>query len=217
MFERYTQTARRVIFSSRYIAGRVGSSEIETEHILLGLLRDDKGLARRFLGSPWAAEEVWKVVEQLKPVRPKMSVPKEIPLTTESKRVLDFAFEEAELASNKHVGSEHLLLGLLREEKSLAVRILSDRGIDLASIRGDLVRMPHDDSASENFVRESALLPQDVIELQTRIKSIMTNIYDAIAENDFAKARSFSDEEGKDRDRLFLLYRKYGLNNWLFD
>src|SRR6202030_4561248 len=55
MFERYTQKARRVIFGAVYMARRVGSPMVETEHLLLGLLREDKVLARRFLGSPWAA------------------------------------------------------------------------------------------------------------------------------------------------------------------
>jgi ATP-dependent Clp protease ATP-binding subunit ClpC len=69
MFERYTEAARRVIFSARYMADQVGSPKIETEHVLLGLLRTDKSLARRFLGSPWAAEDVWRNIEQKKAIR----------------------------------------------------------------------------------------------------------------------------------------------------
>jgi len=64
MFERYTEPSRHVIFYSRYIASQAGSPEIETEHLLLGLLRTDMVLARRFLGSPWAAEEIWQEVER---------------------------------------------------------------------------------------------------------------------------------------------------------
>jgi hypothetical protein len=69
MFERYTETARRVIFYSRYFANQGGSAEIETEHLLLGLLRADMGLANRFLGSPWAADPIWRKIEQSKPIR----------------------------------------------------------------------------------------------------------------------------------------------------
>ena len=69
MFERYTEPARRVIFFSRYMAVQTGSPEIETEHLLLGLLRADMVLARRFLGSPWAAEEIWREIERKKPAR----------------------------------------------------------------------------------------------------------------------------------------------------
>jgi len=152
MFERYSETARRAIHSSRYMAGRVGSPEIETEHLLLGLLRTEKVLARRFLASPWAGEAVWRKIEQSKPVRETTPGPRELPLSNASKHVLAFAAEEADLLSNKHVCTEHLLLGLLREEKCLATEILHERGIRLASTREDLVRVPHHDSEKEKFV-----------------------------------------------------------------
>src|ERR1700758_2434618 len=135
MFERYTQAARRVIFWVRYVADQVGSPNIETEHLLLGLLRTDKSLARRFLGSPWAAEDVWRKIEQSKAIREKTPDPKELPLSNECKRVLSFAAKEADLHPNKRIGTEHLLLGVLREEKSFAARILCERGVDLISIR----------------------------------------------------------------------------------
>jgi Clp amino terminal domain. len=64
VFECYTQSA---IFWARYMATEVGSQEIETQHLLMGLLRADRTLAKRFLGSPWAAETVWKKVEPRKP------------------------------------------------------------------------------------------------------------------------------------------------------
>jgi ATP-dependent Clp protease ATP-binding subunit ClpC len=216
MFERHSQTARRVIFAARYVAGRAGSPNIETEHILMGLLREDKSLARRFLGSPWAAQEVWEAVEQIKPVQ-SVRVLKEIPLTKESKQVLTFASEEADAVSHKHVCTEHLLLGLLREEQSLAAQILSGRGVRLASIRQELMKTPHDDLVAGNFVREQNSLPDEVIELQTRIKSIRTLLENAIGEHDFAKARALSDEEGEEHYKLFLLYRKHGRNDWLYD
>jgi ATP-dependent Clp protease ATP-binding subunit ClpC len=96
VFERYTQTARRVIFAARYVAGRVGSKEIDTEHLLLGSLSTDNSLARRFFGSPWAAEAICKRIEQRKPVRDKVVGPVEIPLSGAGKRVLRFAAEEAD-------------------------------------------------------------------------------------------------------------------------
>ncbi len=127
VFERYTENARRVIFFARYEASQVGSPIIETEHLLLGLLREDKGLAQRFLGSPWAAEEVWKRIHQSKPANKK--IPGDLPLSNECKRALNFSAEEADQLSNKHIGSEHLLLGLLREEKCLAAQILHEHGL----------------------------------------------------------------------------------------
>jgi len=217
MFERYTQKARRVIFGAVYVARRVGSPMLETEHLLLGLLREDKSLARRFLGSPWAAETVLKKIEQIKPAQEKISGSFEVPLSSESKRALAFAAEEADLFSSKSICTQHVLLGLLRERECLAAKTLSEGGMDLASIREELRRAPHDESATESFFRERGSLPEDVVELQTRIRSIKTRIEGAIATKDFSKAKSCSDEEAKERDKLYLLYRKYGLTDWIFE
>lgn len=217
MFERYTQAARNTIFGARYMASQVGSQEIETEHLLLGLLRTDKSLASRFLGSPWAAEAVWRKVEQTKTIHEKVPGPREIPLSNASKRALTFASEEANPLSNGRICTEHLLLGLLREEKCFAAEILSELGVDFASIREELSRIPHDDSKTNEFVRERAPLPQDVVELQTRIRSIKARLENAIAGHDFAQARMYSDEEAKERDRLILLYRQHGLLDWIYE
>jgi ATP-dependent Clp protease ATP-binding subunit ClpC len=217
MFERYTEKARRVIFAAVFMARRVGSPMIETEHLLLGLLREDKSLARRFLGSPWAAETVLKSIEKIKPAREKISGSFEVPLSSESKRVLAYAAEEADLLSSKSICTEHVLLGLLREEECLAAKTLSGDGVDLASTREALRLAPHDSSATENFIREPGPLPQEIVELQTRIKSINARMQEAIAANDFSKSQSCSDEEGKGRDKLYLLYRRYGLADWIFD
>ena len=152
MFERYTQPARRVIFVSHYMARRVGSPAIDTEHLLLGLLREDKGLARRFLGTPWAAETVWRRIEQVTPAREKTLGPVELPLSDASRHVLDFAALEANLLSTRLIGTEHLLLGLLRNEECLAAKILAERDVYLVETREELMRMPHDDSTTEKFV-----------------------------------------------------------------
>jgi ATP-dependent Clp protease ATP-binding subunit ClpC len=216
MFERVTERYRRVIFASVYVARRVGSPMIESEHLLLGLLREDKSLARRFLGSPWAAEAVLRKVEKIKPAREKISGSFELPLGAESKRVMLFAAEEADLFSSK-IRTEHILLGLLREEECLAAKILFESSVNLASTREELRRIPHEDSSGESFIRVIGTLPEDVVELRNRLSSIKARMEEAIALNDFSKAQSCSDEEGKERDKLYLLYRKYGLADWIFD
>jgi ATP-dependent Clp protease ATP-binding subunit ClpA len=156
-------------------------------------------------------------VEQSKPAREKTSGPMELPLSRASKQVLAAAAEEAGLLSSKRIGTEHLLLALLHEDKCFAAQILAERGVHLNSTREELMRIPHDDSAHETFVREPRALPEDVVELQTRVRSIKNRIEDAIANHDFTKAHEISEEEGKERDKLYLLYRKYGLNDWLYD
>ena len=117
MFERYTEKARRVIFFARYEASQFGSPYIETEHLLLGLLREDKALANRFLRSHAAIESIRKQIEAHTTIREKVSTSVDLPLSHECKRVLAYGAEEAERLNHKHIGTEHLLLGLLREEK----------------------------------------------------------------------------------------------------
>ena len=214
MFERYTKPARRVIFTGRYMAIQAGSPEIETEHLLLGVLREDKGLAQRFLGSASAAEAVWNNVEQRKPARKKILGAVDLPLSKECKRVLTFALEEAEQLSSKHIGPEHLFLGLLREEKCQAAKILNERGVLPAPTRAELVRLPHKLSATEEFIEEPRHLPKDVADVRDRVKAIVSRMEQAVANHDFATARACSDEERKERDKLRELYEQHGLSAW---
>jgi ATP-dependent Clp protease ATP-binding subunit ClpC len=215
MFERYTEGARRVVFWARYFAHQIGSPTIEAEHLLLGLLREDMILARRFLGSPWALEEVWGRVGQNKVERP--AGPVDLPLSNTSRHVLSFAAAEADKLSSKRIGTAHLLLSLLREEKCTAAEILNDRGVRLVPIREELTRSPHDDSVREEFVRERGPLPEDIVEVQIRIRSIKDNVSAAIANHDFANARAYGDDERKERDRLYFLCQKYKLPDWLYE
>jgi ATP-dependent Clp protease ATP-binding subunit ClpC len=217
MFERYTESARRVIFFSRYMAVQTGSPEIETEHLLLGLLRADMVLARRFLGSPWMAEQIWREVEDKKPVRPPIPPEVDLKLSSEAKHVLRLAADEAEQFSAKKIRTEHLLLGLLREEGCFAAELLNGHGVHLASTREELGRNPHDDSAKETFVRELDQLPQNVIECQTRLRSIVKHVEQAIVNHDFRTARSCSNEERVERDNLRSLYQQHGLQYWIFE
>src|SRR5512136_1722158 len=159
MFEKYTEKARRVIFFARYEASQFGSPFIETEHLLLGLLREDKALANRFLRSHAALEGIKKQVEAHTTAREKVSTSVDLPLSHECKRVLAYAAEEAERLSHKHIGTEHLLLGLLREDRSFAAEILHERGLRLSSIREELSRSQNDKSAS-NRPKETSLLSE---------------------------------------------------------
>jgi ATP-dependent Clp protease ATP-binding subunit ClpA len=131
--------------------------------------------------------------------------------------VLFYAAEEADRLSSKHIGTEHLLLGLLREENCFAAEFLHERGVSLASTREELMRIPHIYSATEEFVRERGPLPEDIVELQTRVASIFRRVVDAIAQHDFAKAREYSEEECREREKLRLLYQQYGLPDWLYE
>ena len=157
MFERYTEKARRVIFFARYEASQFGSPFIETEHLLLGLLREDKALTNRFLRSHASIESIRKQIEGRTPIREKVSTSVDLPLSQECKRVLAYAAEEAERLAHKHIGTEHLLLGLLREDKSFAAEILHERGLRLSTLREELSRVQNDKAATAR-PKETSLL-----------------------------------------------------------
>ncbi len=143
MFEKYTEKARRVIFFARYEAAQFGSPYIESEHLLLGLLREDKVLTNRFLRSRASVESIRKQIEGHATIREKLGNA-DLPLSNESKRVLAYAAEESERLSAKHIGTEHLLLGLFREEKCFAAQILIEHGLKLSVVREELARKPHE-------------------------------------------------------------------------
>jgi ATP-dependent Clp protease ATP-binding subunit ClpA len=136
MFERYTEKARRVIFFARYEASAFGALQIEAEHILLGLIREDKNLVAWFFRHSQASvESIRKEIERRAITRDRISSQIDLPLSEEAKRALAFAAEESETLGHRHIGTEHLLLGLMREEKSLAADILAGFGLQLADVR----------------------------------------------------------------------------------
>src|SRR3954453_18153395 len=158
MFERYTEKARRVIFFARYEASQFGAPAIEPEHLLLGLMREDKTLTARFLARAQASiEAIRKEIEGRTLLREKISTSVELPLAPETKRVLAYAHEESDRLQHRHIGTEHLLLGLLREDRSMAAEILYERGLRLNAVRNEV-------AGWESAQTESEPLPADWIE-----------------------------------------------------
>ena len=110
MFERYTERARRVLFFARYEATQLGSTSIETEHLLLGLIREGKGLTSRiFARSHLSLESIRKEIEGRTVFREKVSTSVEIPFSAETKRVLTFAADHSEIAAVEFLNSGDLL------------------------------------------------------------------------------------------------------------
>src|SRR5499433_139371 len=159
VFERYTEKARRVIFFARYEASQYGSPYIETEHLLLGLMREDKALANRFLRQQGSIESIRKEIEARITIRERISTSVEVPLSAECKRILNMASEEAERLGHKHVGTEHLLLGILREEKCFGAEILMERGLRLSTLREELARTSTEKTAAAR-PKETSLLAE---------------------------------------------------------
>jgi ATP-dependent Clp protease ATP-binding subunit ClpC len=139
MFERYTERARRVIYFANVEASQFGSTSIETEHFLLGLLREDNNLSSRLLGNHSSIVSIKKEIEGRTTIREKGPTSIDLPLSNECRRILAYAEEEAERLNHRHIGTEHLLLGILREEKCVASEILHERGLRLNAIREELI------------------------------------------------------------------------------
>lgn len=137
MFERYTEDARRVIFFARYEASRFGSAAIQPEHLLLGIIRQDKARPERLLAQPYF-QSIQKEIENHMEPGPSISTSVDMPLDEASKRTLAYAAEEAASLNQPNIDLGHLLLALSREENSFAAAILKDRGFDFAELRARL-------------------------------------------------------------------------------
>ena len=137
MFERYTEKARRVIFFARYEALQYGSQEILPEHVLLGLMREDKTISARFFPFKHnlTVDTIRREIEERIVLRERIPQSTELHLAPETKRILAFGGEESDHLKHQHIGVEHLLLGILREEKSIAAEILYQYGLRISGIR----------------------------------------------------------------------------------
>jgi uncharacterized protein (TIGR03435 family) len=143
MIERCTEQARRTLFFARYEAFQAGSRLIETEHVLLGLFRDDESLAARVLAEARLSSDVIRREVEAHTTRrtPLPLSNDDLPFGEEATHVLQYAAQEAERLLHRSIGTEHLLLGLFREERGLAASILHDHGLRLAQVRDQVVMM----------------------------------------------------------------------------
>ena len=209
MFDRYTEKARRVIFFARCEASRYGSPSIETEHILLGLVREDRAPMTRFLGETDFASEIRTEIERRITARERIPTSVEVPLTAECRQILDFAAEEADRLGQRSVETEHLLLGMLRMEGSLAAQILQARGLKLAQIRQPLQEIA---GATSKPQRQTGALPklEDFLSgLKRRGSEELLPFFAKNAHFVDASGKVWNREEiGRHFETLFILYAK---------
>src|SRR5512146_1580161 len=134
MFEKCNEKARRALFFARYEASKLGSRVIESEHILLGVLREGEDIIKeiftRFNVKP---DQIRRDVEGDRLFVDRISSSAELPLSEESKKILAYSSHEAESMLHQYVGTEHLLIGILRVESSTAARILAAKGLNHGS------------------------------------------------------------------------------------
>jgi ATP-dependent Clp protease ATP-binding subunit ClpC len=140
MFERYTDPARRTIFSARMEAARQRSEYIETQHLLMGILAVAPQSVTPFLSEQVSTETLRSELTQMwEAPKVGLSSSVDIPLSEKSKRVLAYAAEDADSLGHRHIGTEHLLLGLLHDDND-ASRLLRQYGVDREKVSQVLVR-----------------------------------------------------------------------------
>ena len=142
MFERFTERAREVVVLAQDEARALRHNYIGTEHILLGLLREEEGLAARVLESlDITVEEVRAQVARIIGPGDEPIVSGQIPFTPRAKKVLELSLREALSLKHNYIGTEHILLGLVRENEGVAARILLDFDADAEKIRNEIMRV----------------------------------------------------------------------------
>jgi enamine deaminase RidA (YjgF/YER057c/UK114 family) len=135
MFERYTEKSRRTLFFARYEASQLGGLSIDPVHLLLGVLREPTAAAQLARHSRVPIEQLREEVVSRMTVRKKVAASVEIPFSAEMHRILHFAAEEADRLLDRAIGTEHLVLGILREEQCAAASVLTEHGIRLDALR----------------------------------------------------------------------------------
>src|SRR5690349_19894705 len=135
MFERYTERTRQLIRLARYEAAQIGSTTIESEHYLHVAILASNLASRLFRTSSGV---IRKQMACRITIREKVSTSVDLPLSSECKRILAYAAEEAARLNHPQIGTEHMLLGILREEKCMAAEILQQYGLGVSAIREEL-------------------------------------------------------------------------------
>ena len=195
MYERFTDRARKVMQLADQEAMRLNHEYIGTEHILLGLIKEGSGVAANVLKNLGISlREIRVEVGKLVQSGPDIATINKLPQTPRAKKVIEFAHEEAQNLNNTCVGTEHLLLGLLREQEGVAAQVLFSLGLKLEKIREEIVKLTKSSSEIEHSLSEAlvqerldATNPKPSLEFRAENISTEELIDFAIAVTKFAR------------------------------
>lgn len=148
MWQRFTERARRVVFFAQEEAGRLGENYVSTEHLLLGLVRENDSVAARILDRLGVSLGRIRSEIERQVTRGDGRLGQDMQLTPRAKRVIDLAYDEARQLNNNYIGTEHLLLGLIREGEGLAGRVLAKLGVDLERTRREVMALQDNDTVA---------------------------------------------------------------------
>ena len=154
MFDRFTERARKVIILAKEEAKRFNHDYIGTEHILLGLIKEGESVAAAVLQNLGLSLDTIRLeIEKLVQFGPSTVVSGDIPFTPKAKKVIELALDEARRLGHNYIGTEHLLLGLIKEGEGVASHVLMNIGLDLNKVRAEVIKLlgsatPGSDSAA---------------------------------------------------------------------
>jgi ATP-dependent Clp protease ATP-binding subunit ClpC len=166
MFDKFTERARKVMSLARREAQRLHHEYIGTEHILLGLVQEGQGVAANVLKSlEIDLDKLRREVEKIVKPGPASEPAVQIPFTPRAKKVVELALEEANTLSHNYIGTEHLLLALLREQEGIAAHVLRSLGVKLEDVREEVIEFlggpsDHEEDAEEEAPQADAPQPQ---------------------------------------------------------
>jgi ATP-dependent Clp protease ATP-binding subunit ClpA len=206
MFERFTDRARRVVVLAQEEARLLNHNYIGTEHMLLGLIHEGEGVAARALESLGISlEAVRAQVEEI--IGQGQSAPVgHIPFTPRAKKVFELSLREALQLGHNYIGTEHLLLGLIREGEGVAAQVLVKLGADLARVRQQVVQVLGGYAGGEDVGARMRLVrmtvPDDLREAEEQLAQVRREKEAAIQAQDFEQAATLRDQEEQLLPRL---------------
>jgi ATP-dependent Clp protease ATP-binding subunit ClpC len=230
MIARYTDRARKVMMLANQEAQRLNHHHIGTEHILLGLLKEGSGVAANVLKNlDIDLRKIRLEIEKLVQSGSDTVTMDKLPQTPRAKKAIDYATEEARNFNHKYVGTEHLLLGLLREQLGVAAQVLVNLGLKLDDLRDEVLNLLGDNGDShqtgvrpakpvtlEDLLSELPDLPAQTLKMLAELDAVIEQLTRekeaAVAEWDFEKAAHLFDKAlklKKQRADIIHQWRKY--------
>jgi ATP-dependent Clp protease ATP-binding subunit ClpA len=220
MYERFTDRARKVMQMANQEAQRFNHEYIGTEHILIALVEEGAGLAANVLKNLGIdLRKIRLEVEQIAQFGRDEATMGKLPQTPKAKKVVEYSIEEARNLNHNYVGTEHLLLGLLREQEGVAAQVLMNLGLKLEDVREEILYLlgfdvntqeaptrRADVSLAQDLNRALMFLPEEFVqvltEINSRIEKLTQEKEEALAERDFEKAGRLSDQADKFKRKL---------------
>jgi ATP-dependent Clp protease ATP-binding subunit ClpC len=198
VFERFTDRARRVVVLAQEEARLLNHDYVGTEHLLLGLAREGQGVAAKALGLLGIRLEVLRPQLEATVGRGQWAPSGHVPFTPRAKKVLDLSLREALELGHDYVGTEHLLLGLIREGEGVAAQVLVKLGADLPRARGQVIELLSGHAGVEAAARSRLVrmaVPEDLREAEEQLARVRRQKQAAVDAEEFDRAAALRDQE----------------------